>query len=218
MSDPPTLEVTERVWDEVPAAHARLFVVVEGSRLFTGNAALEQAAEVRALVEALRPAGVGAGDVQLLGVAAHVTSGLLGKSSSGRYTLAIRCRDVARLPACLDAITAQKACSLTHTEWDHGPAADARRAGWLREAIDRARAKAEAMAAALGAPLAGVRSVTERTLGDPRYADVQTHLHALAAPGSMARGRTMAMAAPDFTDLAPSARMGVEVRVVYALG
>src|SRR5262245_16129339 len=77
---------------------ADLHVIVRGSSLVTGSAALKKAAEARRLVEDLAAAGLADEDVALQGVSAEVSSGLLGRSSTAQYRLRVRVRDLDRLP------------------------------------------------------------------------------------------------------------------------
>jgi hypothetical protein len=75
----------------------------------------------------------------------------------------ILCPDPTRLTSLLDAIADQKNCTLQRVAWDFG-ATNERRAEWLALCAQRARAKAAAIATALGHELGGVeRIVEERT-------------------------------------------------------
>jgi uncharacterized protein YggE len=85
------------------------------------------------------------------------------RSSSATYSLRILCPDPTRLTSLLDAIADQKNCTLQRVAWDFA-STNERRAEWLALCAQRARAKAAAIAAALGQELGGVdRIVEERT-------------------------------------------------------
>jgi uncharacterized protein YggE len=160
---PATIHVSEEHSGEVPASGAKLFVSVQGSRVFSGNSAMTEAAEVRRLIDALVAAGAGPRDVELVNVHLDVKQGVFSKSSSATYSMRILCPDPTRLTSLLDAIADQKNCTLQRVAWDFG-ATNERRAEWLALCAQRARAKAAAIATALGHELGGVeRIVEERT-------------------------------------------------------
>jgi uncharacterized protein YggE len=143
---------------EIPADRADLVVSVQGSSLFTGGEALKQAKEVKHLVRDLKAFGLQEEDISLEGVAANVSKGFLGKSSSALYWLRVRCRKLEDLSQILGIVTEQKNVTLNRIDWrypdDQGPAAEA-----LAACIKKARRKAEAAAAALGVAITGIHKM-----------------------------------------------------------
>nr|CAA9266276.1 hypothetical protein AVDCRST_MAG63-2750 [uncultured Armatimonadetes bacterium] len=158
-ADTITVSVSHRT--ELFADHADLFVVVKGTSLVTGNAALTKAREVRQLVADLGAEGLAEENVFLQGVFTEVSSGVLTKSSEARYRLRIH---VARLDALADVlgvIAAQKNTRLGHIRWGYAED-DAVRDAWLSTCIERAGAKARLIADGLGVTLLGVHRFSER--------------------------------------------------------
>jgi uncharacterized protein YggE len=180
------IEVTAHHEAELDADEAEVCVSVNGSSLVLGNAVFEKAREVHKLVEALRRHGLAAADFQLRDVRAEVTSGLLGRSSSATYALALRCRALDKLPDILGEIGEAKQATLGTITW-HFPDTAARRADWLAHCVADASVKATAIAAALGARIVGVHRVVE----------IDQEAHARVAPSygggaqGMARGRNV---------------------------
>jgi len=149
--------------EEVSATYAELFVTVQGASLIAGDIALQKAREVNQLVTDLKNSGLTDEDIQLLGVRAAVSSGILGKSSAAIYSLKIHCNDLTRLVDVLGCVTGQKNTLLLRIEWgfDLSQEAKDRR---LTQAIERANAKARLIAQALGVKLIGVRRFMEEDL------------------------------------------------------
>jgi uncharacterized protein YggE len=178
--DKDLLRIVARDSVDVEADAVDVFVTVEGSTLITGRAAMEKAREVRSLVEGLHEVGVEQEAVGVEGIEARTTSGLLTKSSSAVYRLKIHFTELDRLGDLLGVITSQKNADLTHLGWRYDDAADgeARR---LRAAIERARVKADAAAAALGVKVVGVHRFVE---GAPAP-EPATHVLGAAAQGPM---------------------------------
>jgi uncharacterized protein YggE len=206
---PPTIDVAEEFSGEVPASGAKLHVSIHGSRLFTGNAAFTEAAEVRKLVDALAGTGIGTKDVELANVHVDVNKGVFTTSSSATYSVRIKCSDPARLPSILDAVAQQKHCLLQTIEWSFDGVTTLR-AEWLAICAERAKAKAAAIAAAVGLQLAGVERISEDT---PERIDQER-----VAPGTtMLRSRSSATVASELggLELAPSRPMTVRLRASF---
>jgi uncharacterized protein YggE len=214
------VEVTERWIEDVPATGAKLLVFVSGTKLFTGEAALEKAEEVRTLIEHLERNGAGEGDVALRSVSIEVSKGLLGKSSSATYQLSIRCSDLVNLPSFLDVITGQKSCCLNHIEWEY-EGIEEKRHQWLRSCVRKARAKAAVMAEALDASLAGISTCAERSLGEPSIPGDPDRPWFGVTPSAFgaqaASVRASVSSSLGSGELAPAKKMGVEVRAVWSI-
>ncbi len=157
---PDTLQVVITDVIELEADKVDLFFIVSGASWVSGKAALTQAREVSKLVADLITAGVREEDIELLNVRAEVSSGMLGKSSSARYSLKARCREVDSLDSLLGAVTASKNVTLESLRWGypHNEELDLLR---VESALARALTRARRMAAALERELDGVHSVSE---------------------------------------------------------
>ncbi|HWO10129.1 MAG TPA: SIMPL domain-containing protein [Polyangiaceae bacterium] len=209
-SKPDVIVITARYEADVSADRAVLFVTIQGTSLVTGRAALSKAREVKSLVDALASAGVDEGDIGLEGVNAHVSSGLLGKSSSATYRLRVQVTELDALPEVLGAITSAKNAQLDRLVWRYPESAE-QQAHWLELCIAQANTKARAAATALGVRLVGVHRLTEQLLGD---ADLGVYPQAQAAYGAPLTA--MRSAAPDMGfDLSHHKRGGMTVSVEY---
>ena len=182
---PDTIKVSEARRHEVAADRADLHVTVEGASLFTGSEALSKAREVAQLVRELTAFGLPAADIQLQGVFADTTTGLLGKMSLARYKLRLHCADLSKLADLLGIVTGQKNARLTVIEWGY-PDDDGLQDEWLAECIIRANAKAARIAAGLGVRLLGVHTFTEK------YVDGEKPARTMLAAEGMAMSRERA--------------------------
>lgn len=208
---PATIDVAEEFSGEVPASGAKLHVSIHGSRLFTGNATFTEAAEVRKLVDTLAGTGVGAKDVELANVHVDVNKGVFTTSSSATYSVRIKCSDPARLPSVLDAIAQQKHCVLQTIEWSFDGATTLR-AEWLAICAERAKAKAAAIAGAVGLKLTGVERISEDT------PERIVHERVVPGPGmAMMRARSAATVSSELggLELAPSKPMTVRLKASF---
>lgn len=158
--DTGTILVTISDEEGVEADHADLFVTIQGTSLFTGQAALTKAREVAQLVAAIQAAGIDNSDIRLQNVRADVTSRVLGKTSSATYTLKIRCPRLEMLADILGAVTSQKNTNLQHLEWGYADNEE-RRLQWLDTCIARANVKANRIAAGLGILITGIAHFSE---------------------------------------------------------
>jgi hypothetical protein len=159
-SPPDVVVITARHEETVAADRVELLVTVQGSSLVTGRAALKKAKEVSALVEELERIGVSLENIRLDSVAAAVSSGLLGSSSSATYRLRIHSTDLERLPEILGAVTAARNVELEQLLWRYPRSAE-QQARWLAAAIGWANTLGVAAAAALGTRLVGIHRLTQ---------------------------------------------------------
>lgn len=206
------IHVSEHAWgDEKPRA-ALIHVTLTGDRFFSGRAAFEKAVELRKLVMALGERDIAETAIALSGATLDVSTGLFTKSSSVTYRVRVRIDDIERLPDAFDAIAECKQATLTHVEWDYASSASDE---LLASCATRAMGKAKRLAAALGVTLGGVHSVHEEIIeeGAP-YPHV---MHAPEGMAMMARRRSVGTELAGL-DLAPTKKVGVRVRIAYAIG
>src|SRR5690349_20112633 len=165
-SKPDTIKVSASHREEIFASHANLYVTVKGSSVISGNEAMKKAKEVSQLVEALTRFGLSPEAVQLQGVRIETASGALLKSSSATYHLKVKSEKLEQLTGLLDIIAEQKNATLERIEWRY-PEEAARERG-LESTIEKAKAKAEKVAASLGVKLLGVYDFMENTFDEER--------------------------------------------------
>jgi uncharacterized protein YggE len=213
MSDSPALlELTEHAEAEVPASSAELRVVVTGTRLFSGGATWKEAAEVRRLVEGIRQCGAGDHDVTLANVVVDVSKGVIAKSSSATYHLRVACRDLARMPSYLDAVSDLKNARLEGVRWIFA-GAESKRLECMRRCVDQAKAKAAAIAEALGERLGGVFRVQDA-------ASIAPVLESAVPRGMVVPSMARASVSQELAglDLAPSETVRVSLKIVFRIG
>lgn len=212
----PVIEVVEQHHTEVAATGADVALTLSEAKFFSGTAALQQAGEVRKLVEALVAVGIAETDVGIASVHVKTSKGMLLKSSSATYGVSVRCREPNKVAAVIDAIAGVKNCTLGHVAWRY-EVPDSVRNGWLATCVQKARGAADAMAQALGAHVSYVYRVVDETMGPspltaPRggYEDMEY--------GSAPRMRMQRVADTlEGLELAPKEDRKVRVRVWFAI-
>jgi uncharacterized protein YggE len=211
--DVPVIEVSETAWGEIAPAAARIHVVLGADKLFSGAAALKKAEELRLLCAALESSGVPATRVALEGVSLDVSTGVFTRSSSVTYRVRVHLVDLDLLASALDAIAGAKKATLSHIEWDYD-SATGEAEELLARCATRAAAKAKALASALGVSMEGLRCAREERLDGE-----STSPQPLFGAPAMARARTGSIGSElAGLDLAPKKRVGVRVRLEYAIG
>lgn len=186
---PDTIKVSASYKEEIFATHADLHVTVKGASIVSGAEALKKAKEVNQLVEALNQAGVKEEAVTLQGVHIETASGALLKSSSASYRLKIRCEELSQFAEMLDVIASQKNASLDRVMWKYDE--DEARERMLNLVIEKAKRKAEKVAASLGVKLLGVYDFIENAY------DEEAPMPYLAQAMPKARAITAAAAGPN---------------------
>ncbi len=205
------ITLSEEESAEVPASCAVLCLTVTGARLFAGNAALKEAAEVRRLIDALTVAGAAADDVTLEGVSIDTSKGIIGKSSAATYRLRARCTELALLPSFLDAVAAQKSCHLSSVDWRYD-GAETILAECLRRCVKKALSKARIIAETLGVELDGVVGVR-----DTSAVDLAPVTRGVSAPPGMMRARSTIADQIGGLELAPRHPVRASVLVTFAI-
>lgn len=181
---PDTIKISASHKEEIFATRADLHVTVKGASIVSGAEAMKKAREVSQLVEALTSFGVGEDAVTLQGVHIETASGALLKSSSAVYRLKIRCDDLGQFAGMLDVIASQKNASLDRVTWKYDE--DEARERMLNLVIEKAKRKAEKVAASLGVKLLGVYDFIENAYDEeapmPYAAQMMMKSRAAAAP------------------------------------
>lgn len=163
-SKPDTIKISTSHKEEISASHADLHVTVKGSSIVGGDQALKKAREVNQLVEAVAGFGIKSEAVTLQSVQLESESGMLLKSSSAIYRLKIRCQDLNQLAGLLDVISSQKNAALERIEWKYEEE-EARERG-LNIALEKAKTKAQKVAASLNVKLLGVYDLIENSFDE----------------------------------------------------
>lgn len=214
MAEPNVVVVEQEHEEELAAVGADFHLVVRGSNLLTGDAALEKAAEVAALVEAVVRVGVPRADVALLGVQAHVETGVFSKSTSASYAIRVRCDVPELFTDVFGAIVGLKNVELSRVTWryDEEPVGRARR---LHACAAEARRTAEAITSALGVRVVGVHRA-EESVAPPR-GPVPLGAETFAGiPPASARARGGGGGPPELgLNVAPTRRVVVRMTIAF---
>ena len=143
------ITVNETAESLLRATGAMLTVSISGQSFFAGKEAFKKATEVRSFVEALKEAGISDDAISIKNVRMSVESGLLSKSSSATYDLAIQCTSLDRLGPVIAAIASQKNAAMNELRWQYGDLQTTQNE-LLQKAVRQARATAQSIADALG--------------------------------------------------------------------
>ncbi|MDX2091074.1 MAG: SIMPL domain-containing protein [Kofleriaceae bacterium] len=202
------LHVSETAWGDAAPRAADIHVDLKADRLFSGDAAFENAKELRRLIVALTAQGIPEDAIALQGATLDISAGLFTTSSSVMYRARIRLEDLALLGGAIDAITECKHATLRWIEWDYrgGDVTSA----LLAECAARALAKARTFAAALGTAIDGIHAVHEEELA--LTTSIAAMQHDECSRSTMARARSVGSELAGL-DLAPTKKVGVCVRV-----
>lgn len=182
-------------------------MTVKGSSVVSGDQALKKAKEVSQLVEALTNYGLSPDAVHLQGVQIETASGTLLKSSSATYRLKIRCEKLDQFADLLDLIASQKNAALERIEWKYDE--DEARERGLLAAIEKAKNRAEKVAASLGVKILGVYDFIENAYDEERPIQFQ-------AQAVMMKSRSAVPAEPSLDmDIQHSKTINVSVEIWY---
>ncbi len=153
------LKISEIAEQFINAVSAKLHLEISGENFVYGNAALEKSAEVKNLVEDLRQVGIGVENIFVKDVHVQTETGFFNTSSKGTYKIVVRVGDLELMPNALGVIARQKNCRLDFTEWIFDE--DKARVELAREAMVKAKRKADAMAEAVGYKIVGIRTCSD---------------------------------------------------------
>ena len=151
------LKISETAERFINAVSAKLHLEISGENFIYGNAALDKSVEVKNLVEDLKQVGVE--NILVKDVAIQTETGFFNKSSKGTYKIVVRVEDLELMPDALGAVAAQKNCRLSFTEWIFNE--DEARIELAREALVKAKRKADQMAEAVGYQIVGIKSCSD---------------------------------------------------------
>ena len=159
--------VEESVVYEIKASSAVLHVSVKGSSYVADNMALKKAKEVSTLVDALKELGVPEEEIRLKNVVAETQSGMISKTSSAKYNLTVKVRDLEKLSEALSIVTSAKSCELHFLDWKFKEDRQ-KKLEYLGKVFAAARETGECIAKSLGVSISGVHNSTfeETALGD----------------------------------------------------
>ena len=153
------ITVKETAERKVFASGAELTVCISGQAFFTGTEALKKAAEVNRCVEAMKDCGIEQGDISIQNVSIQVESGILTKSSSAAYHIAVRCKSLDCLGPVLAAIASQKNTRLVQLLWVFETLEKAKEE-LLQTAVEKAKVTAQSIAGLLGTECSAIHKLS----------------------------------------------------------
>ncbi len=161
MADNGTISIEVQVERLVRASRAEMHVEIAGSSLYSGASVLEKAREVSELVGALSSIGISEDSIEVLGILASVSSGLIGKSSSVSYRLCVKIPSTEKVADALGAVTKSKNATLGTIIWRYDGMDDIQNE-MLREALGKSQQRASIASEGIGQGILGVGSMTEK--------------------------------------------------------
>ncbi len=153
------IKISEKAETEVKAVSAKLHLEITGENFIYGSAALEKSAEVKSLVDDLKQIGIGGENVMVRDVSVQTETGFFNKSSKGTYKIVVHVENLELMPHALGAVAEQKNCRLSFVEWIFNE--DEARIELAREALIKAKRKADSMANAVGYKIVGIKSCAD---------------------------------------------------------
>jgi uncharacterized protein YggE len=164
------LRISETSEKEITASSAKLHLSITGENFVFGDTALEKSREVKRLVDDLKTAGIKDENLFVSSVSVQTESGFFAKSSKATYTLRVDVHDLALLSQLLGVVSNQKQVEMERLEWVYDE--DTAQEGLSREAMQKAKRKADAMAEAVQYRVVGLRSASD-SHELPDYRDVR---------------------------------------------
>jgi len=214
MKKPDTIAVNVELERKVHASGVDMHVEIRGDSLISGQTALKKAREVRDLVTALADVGIPADKVQVVGIRAEVSSGLIGKSSSAVYRLRVGIASPDTLADALGAVTSRKNATLIGLEWQYDRL-DELHSEMLTDALRKAQTRAALICRELGHRSMGVHALTEN-LRD--HHEKQGHLYrgGTLSEASLGVRRKVAVTKDDLgLEVSHTKTVSLDLRVEY---
>jgi hypothetical protein len=192
----------------IDAVRARIHAVFAGTNRLLGGAAGKQAAEVRQLVSALAAVGLGEDAVEVEGVRIETGSGALKLGQSALVQVVVTSPNE-RIADVLGLLSSQNGVTVERIEWVYDGFEASLPA--TADAMVKARRKADAIAAAAGLVVTGVKQVSDSW---------RMPLREVAFPAPMAFGaRASAADSMDFgVEVSSSTTLGVHLTVEFEIG
>jgi hypothetical protein len=149
------LNVSEQASAFIDANGIKLNLTIQGENLIFGNTVLDKNQEVKALVQAIKDIDASV-VITLDNIKIHSETGWFTQISKGSYNLVVTIANLEKIDAILNTIIEIDHVNLNSIEWLYDDYAA--KVKLITEAVTKAKAKAETMAAALGKTIIGIKS------------------------------------------------------------
>jgi uncharacterized protein YggE len=152
------LRVSETAKAEIEAVRAFVRVQATSDKLVFGNAAVSASEDLKNAIEEIKRV---AGDIEIdtESVSVQTNSGLFTKSSAAHYTVKLTVTDLSALGAILGICSTGKILRVQSVIWDYDE--EPAKLDLIKQAVQRAKAKAEAMMDVIGYRVSGIRSCSD---------------------------------------------------------
>lgn len=190
MKKPDTITISVVAQRKLYASSVDMYVVIEGSSLISDKSALKKAKEVRTLVEALKVEGISEDKIQIIGISASVSTGIISKTSSAKYRLKIEIPETDMLARVLGVVSSRKNSEMMGLDWKYGDHNDVHES-LLEEAITHANRRAHLACEKLSHLNIGVHSLLEE-FHDDETKQYRSHLYDLEDSATIRRARSNA--------------------------
>lgn len=192
----------------IDAVRARVHATFAGSNRLLGGAAAKQAAEVRQLVSALAEAGLGEDAVEVEGIRIETGSGALKLGQSAQVQVVVTTPNE-KTSQVLGILSSQNGVTVERLEWVYDGFEASLPA--TADAMVKARRKADAIAAAAGLEVTGVKQVSDSW---------RMPMRDVAFPAPMAYAARMSGAeSMDFgVEVSSTTTLGIHLAVDFEIG
>jgi hypothetical protein len=152
------LKVTEMASKNIEATAVKLHIVIEGSHMLYGNAALEKSIEVQEFVKKLDPFKE-AITTSIASIDIKSDSSWFAKSSKGIYNLSLTIHDLENINQIFGVIAEAKNLQLRTMEWLFEESAP--KLELVKQAVAKAKYKAETMMSVINYKVVGIRTCSD---------------------------------------------------------
>ena len=152
------LRVSETATADIEAARAFVMVKATSQKVAFGNAALTASADLQQTIAQIKQKSEDI-EVETESVSVETSSGILGKNSTANYTVKFTVKDLSLLGDVLGICSEGKNLSVQSLIWDYDE--EAEKFKLIKQAVRKAKAKADGMMAEIGYAVVGIRSCSD---------------------------------------------------------
>lgn len=181
-TQPNLIHVEETSTAQLRATAAHIGASIHGQSFFTGTEAFKKAAELRDLIAELAKCEIPQANINLIGVTARSSSGLIAKSSSVEYHIEVKCLSMETLGPALAAICSQKNADVFVIDWQYSEY-DKTKRDLLNQCVASAKSRADELSRTLGASLQAVHKLNYE------FSDEEKRSTAITSQGAFGKPR-----------------------------
>ena len=152
------VKIQESAEMEIDAARAFVLIQVKSEKVAFGNAALSASNEIKSIVEKIKQADDSI-EFDTESISTESGKGLMGKNSSAIYTIKLTVHKLEMLGRILGICSEGKNISVRSVRWDYDE--DEPKLALIKEAMKKAKTKANEMMSVVDYEVVGIRSVSD---------------------------------------------------------